>query len=99
MATRRKHQLKEKVPQLLRGPRSFNLNRLLAIFFSIRDAPVEMTAELQVQVTSLVSLGLLRRLGSRLEDPKYKCLISRELATKIGRSVGFALHHYLFEEA
>lgn len=90
----------ERQPQWLKGPKTFPLTRLMAIFFAIIDAKVDMTAELQVQVSSLVALGLLRRMGgaNAFDEPRFKCLISREAAAKLARTVGFPLASYLFDD-
>ena len=46
-----------------------------------------------VQLTSLVTLGLLSQIGSSdpLESPKYKCLVSLDFVKSISRSV-FSLY-------
>ncbi|CAG0887501.1 unnamed protein product [Darwinula stevensoni] len=90
---------KEKAKSHLIGPKPFTLDRLLAIFYSIIDEKVIPSSNIMCQVTSLVTLGLLARM--RTEDPinapKYKCLLSFQLAKQIARTVEFDLLSYLYE--
>ncbi|KAK9824285.1 hypothetical protein WJX72_009173 [[Myrmecia] bisecta] len=92
----------------LKGTGSFPLARLLAIFGSLLEqqaeevnfdttAPREQQAvDVYMQISSLVALRLLSQVsGDPLEDAKYKCNISDDLAKRIARNVKLDLGPYL----
>ena len=86
--------------QLL-GPRTFPVDRMLAIFHHIVDEPVEPTVDLHEQIGTLVSLKLLVQVSApdRLEGMTYRCGLRYDDAQRLARSVGFALSSYLYDFA
>uniref|UniRef100_F6TBB0 Origin recognition complex subunit 5 n=2 Tax=Ciona intestinalis TaxID=7719 RepID=F6TBB0_CIOIN len=82
----------------LRGPHSFPLDRMMAIFYSIVDEVVPPSAGLFSQISSLVSLHLLAQLGQdQLDMPKYKCTVSLDFITAISKTVNFDVIRYLYD--
>lgn len=79
------------------GPKSFSLDRLLAIFYAILEDKVGFNNNLLVQVSSLVELQLLAALSdnSALDGQKYKCIVSFEFIQTISKMVGFNIRKYL----
>ncbi|XP_049749056.1 origin recognition complex subunit 5 isoform X2 [Elephas maximus indicus] len=75
----------EKTSNHLLGPKSFPLDRLLAILYSIVDSRVAPTANIFSQITSLVTLQLLTLVGhdDQLDGPKYKCTVSLDFIRAI----------------
>ncbi|KAL0080651.1 origin recognition complex subunit 5 C-terminus-domain-containing protein [Phycomyces blakesleeanus] len=85
-------------PQLL-GPKAFPIERMLAIFYSIIDEPLEDTVDIQLQITSLTTLRLLVRSTNmdRLDSAKYKCNVSFEFIRAVAKSVRFEIEKYLYD--
>ncbi|XP_075414631.1 origin recognition complex subunit 5 isoform X2 [Tenrec ecaudatus] len=83
----------------LLGPKSFPLDRLLAILYSIVDSRVAPTANIFSQITSLVTLQLLALVGhdDQLDGPKYKCTVSLDFIRAIARTVNFDIIKYLYD--
>ncbi|GAB1606625.1 origin recognition complex subunit 5-like [Argonauta hians] len=83
----------------LLGPKLFTLDRLMAIFYSIVEDKVAPSANLFIQISSLVTLKLLSQVSSDdlLEIPKYKCLVSLDTIKPIARSVNFDIVRYLYD--
>ena len=83
---------------------SFDLNRLLAIFFPI-CAEYGYTqainlSHIQVNLKTLKSLHYLQQINSVyscLDEPKYKCLLDLETIQNISASVTFNIKQYLAE--
>lgn len=81
----------------LLGPKPFSLDRLLAIFYAIIDENASLTANLLSQVSSLVELRLLIKLGDGLDKPKYKCNVGLDCVQTIARTVSFNIRKYLID--
>ncbi|KAK3246851.1 hypothetical protein CYMTET_43631 [Cymbomonas tetramitiformis] len=91
----------------LSGPRSFRLERLLNIFRRIAldadssDRGVSkhdlLSADIFVQISSLVSLKLLDRIGTNVLDGtcQYYCNIGEELCQRIAKNVKIPIENYL----
>lgn len=79
----------------LLGPKPFSLDRLLAIFYAIMEEKASLTANLLSQISSLVELRLLIKLGDGLDKPKYKCNVGLDCVQTIARTVGFNIRKYL----
>ena len=94
--SKRKVQTHKKSSQLL-GPKTFDLNRMLAIFYVIVDEKVTSTAEIQSQVASLVTLQMLTQSGEDLDQPKYKCNVSLDFIRQVAKNVRFELCKYLYD--
>uniref|UniRef100_A0A4W3IPU1 Origin recognition complex subunit 5 n=1 Tax=Callorhinchus milii TaxID=7868 RepID=A0A4W3IPU1_CALMI len=77
----------EKTSNHLLGPKPFPLDRLLAIFYSIVDSRVAPTASIFSQISSLVTLQLLTRIGhdDQLDGLKYKCTVTLDFIRAIAR--------------
>lgn len=87
--------------QQYQGPRTFPLERLIAIFHHILAEPVETTVDLQSQLANLVSLQLVAQVShsEHIESPTYRCLLKLDEAHQLAQSVSFTLNHYLFDFA
>lgn len=81
----------------LLGPKPFSLDRLLAIFYAIMEEKASLTANLLSQVSSLVELRLLIKLGDGLDKPKYKCNVGLDCVQTVARTLGFNIRKYLIE--
>ncbi|XP_032675100.1 origin recognition complex subunit 5 [Odontomachus brunneus] len=79
-------------------PRVFTITRMLAIFCAILDEKVDINANLLAQISTMCQLGLLIVSGDNifyLDEPKYKCCVSRDFVTVVAKTVGFDIKHYL----
>lgn len=83
---------------------SFEVNRLLAIFFAVcaesgHSRQINL-AQIQLNLKTLKSLHYLQQSNgafSGLDDPKYKCLIDFETILNLATSVNFNIKQYLVE--
>lgn len=83
---------------------SFDINRLLAIFFAIATEynlnPDMNLSLILTNIKSLKSLQYLQQTSgsySNIEEPKFKCLVDFETINQIATSVDFNLKQYLAE--
>ncbi|KAJ3123159.1 Origin recognition complex subunit 5, partial [Physocladia obscura] len=90
--------------QQLLGPKPFPLERMLAIFYRIKedasvDAEIESLVDIQMQVTSLISKGLLLRMSSGMKIDEVKCKVNIGLETAYGLAarMRFDLGKYLHD--
>ncbi|KAG0037205.1 Origin recognition complex subunit 5 [Podila clonocystis] len=92
-------QLGSKLRQQLLGPKTFQIERMLAIFYSILDEEVEENVNVHTQIASLVSLRLLQRVTpmDKLESIKCKCNVSYETIKAIAKSTKFDIDKYLYD--
>ncbi|GAA5812658.1 hypothetical protein MFLAVUS_006115 [Mucor flavus] len=88
-----------KMRQQLLGPKIFPVERMLAIFYSILDEPIEDTIDIQLQIASLTTLRLLVRSTSidRLDGAKYKCNVNFEFIKTVAKTVRFEVDKYLYD--
>ncbi|XP_037956800.1 origin recognition complex subunit 5 [Teleopsis dalmanni] len=81
------------------GPKSFTIDRLLAIFYSILEEKVGLTCNLLSQISTLVHLKLLAFVSGENNvmdgSSRLQCTISLELVLYIGKLVGFNVRQYL----
>lgn len=81
------------------GPKSFSIDRLLAIFYSIVEEKVPLTCNLMAQIPSLVHLKLLNFVSGESNimegAARLQCIVSLEFILQIGRNVGFNVRQYL----
>ncbi|RIB17441.1 origin recognition complex subunit 5 C-terminus-domain-containing protein [Gigaspora rosea] len=94
------HDSPAKLPQQLKGPQSFELERVLAIFQSIYYNHRNIqTIDIHQQIESFVAHHLVvctvpyDRLGSR----EYRCNVSYHCVKQVSRDIGFDLSKYLDE--
>ncbi|XP_014284487.1 origin recognition complex subunit 5 [Halyomorpha halys] len=93
-----KKQVKEKMTLELLGPKAFPLDRLLAIFYAIMEEKASLTVNLMTQISTLVELKLLARVGeSNLERPKFKCLVGLQCVDAVARTLGLNIQKYLLD--
>ncbi|CDH52053.1 origin recognition complex subunit 5 [Lichtheimia corymbifera JMRC:FSU:9682] len=80
-------------PQLL-GPKSFPVERMLAIFYSIIDDTLEDSIDIQTQITSLTTLRLLVRSNNleRLDGSRFKCNVSFQFIKAVASSLSPSEH-------
>ncbi|XP_052281401.1 origin recognition complex subunit 5-like isoform X2 [Dreissena polymorpha] len=92
---------KDRTSNHMLGPKPFPLDRLLAIFYSIVEGRVAPTANIFMQITSLVSLHFLGHATGedQIEQPKYKCLVSLDFIKAVSRTVNFEVTRYLYDFA
>ncbi|XP_046661670.1 origin recognition complex subunit 5-like isoform X1 [Homalodisca vitripennis] len=88
-------QKKENASKELLGPKIFTLDRLLAIFYAIMEEKTPLNANLLAQISSLVELRLLVKLGEDLDKPKYKCAVGIECVEAISRTLDFNVRKYM----
>ncbi|GAB6029105.1 Origin recognition complex subunit 5 [Chamberlinius hualienensis] len=90
---------KKSVSFHLLGPKPFPLERLIAIFCSITDDDSALSLPILSQISSLISLNFLQKIGNKdvFDSPKFKCLISLEVVRNIARSVEFSIDRYLYD--
>ncbi|RUS17862.1 origin recognition complex subunit 5-like protein [Endogone sp. FLAS-F59071] len=88
-----------KMRQQLLGPKAFPVERMLAIFYSIIDEPIDNTVDIHMQIASLITLRLLTRIttADRLDSVKCKCNVSHEFIRQVARGVRFEVDRYLFD--
>jgi len=88
-----------KKSQQLYGPKVFPMERMLAIFYSIIEDPIEGTIDINRQIASLLTLKLLIRIGNTdmLNQMKCKCNVNYEFIQYLSKSVHFDITKYLYE--
>ncbi|KAH8400542.1 hypothetical protein KR222_006188 [Zaprionus bogoriensis] len=81
------------------GPKSFSIDRLLAIFYAILDEKVGLTCNLLSQISTLVHLKLLSFVSGEQNimdgSAKLQCTVGLEFVLHIGKVVGFNVRQYL----
>ncbi|KAF9565798.1 Origin recognition complex subunit 5 [Mortierella alpina] len=92
-------QLGSKLRQQLLGPKTFPIERMLAIFYSILDEDVEENVNVHTQIASLVSLRLLQRVTpmDKLDSIKCKCNVSYDTIKTLAKSTKFEIDKYLYD--
>ncbi|CAO3573640.1 unnamed protein product [Mortierella alpina] len=92
-------QLGSKLRQQLLGPKTFPIERMLAIFYSILDEDVEENINVHTQIASLVSLRLLQRVTpmDKLDSIKCKCNVSYDTIKTLAKSTKFEIDKYLYD--
>lgn len=81
------------------GPKPFQLDRLMAIFYSIVEGGASSSANILSQLSSLVTLNLLAKVSGddQIDTPKYKCLVSLDFAMSVAKQVDMDMGEYLYE--
>ncbi|KAL4226958.1 Origin recognition complex subunit 5 [Mactra antiquata] len=89
----------ERTSNHMLGPKPFALDRLMAIFYSIVEGKVAPTANIFMQISSLITLHFLGHASGedQIEQPKYKCLVSLEFIKAVARTVNFDVLRYLYD--
>lgn len=81
------------------GPKSFTIDRLLAIFYAILDEKVGLTCNLLAQISTLVDLNFLTFVSGEANimdgNAKLQSTIGMDFAVNIGKVVGFNVKQYL----
>ncbi|XP_016945813.3 origin recognition complex subunit 5 [Drosophila suzukii] len=81
------------------GPKSFTIDRLLAIFYAILEEKVGLTCNLLSQISTLVHLKLLSFVSGEQNimdgSARLQCTIGLEFVLQIGKVVGFNVRQYL----
>lgn len=81
------------------GPKSFTIDRLLAIFYAILDEKIGLTCNLLAQISTLVDLNFLNFVsgeGNIMDgNAKLQSTIGLDFAINIGKVVGFNVKQYL----
>ncbi|XP_055603480.1 origin recognition complex subunit 5 [Uranotaenia lowii] len=81
------------------GPKSFTIDRLLAIFYAILDDKVGLTCNLLAQISTLIHLKFLvfaSGEGSMIEgNARLQCTVGMDFIMHIGKMVGFNVRQYL----
>ncbi|KAG0710203.1 Origin recognition complex subunit 5 [Chionoecetes opilio] len=92
---------KERCSSHLLGPKTFPLDRLMAIFHSIVEEDITPTASLFSQLATLLSLRLLIPSGGDdvLQNPKYKCVAPHDVVHSVCRTINFDLSRYTYSQA
>ncbi|XP_055383077.1 origin recognition complex subunit 5 [Condylostylus longicornis] len=81
------------------GPKSFSIDRLLAIFYAILDEKVGLTCNLLTQISTLVQLKFLTYVSGENNimdgSARLQCIVSLDFIFYIGKMVGFNVKQYL----
>ena len=81
------------------GPKTFTIDRLLAIFYAILDEKVGLTCNLLSQISTLVDLNFLTLVSGENNimegTARLQSTIGLEFAVNIGKVVGFNTQQYL----
>ncbi|XP_053691104.1 origin recognition complex subunit 5 [Sabethes cyaneus] len=81
------------------GPKSFTVDRLLAIFYAILDDKVGLTCNLLAQISTLVHLKFMifaSGEGTVMEgSARLQCTVGLDFIVHIGKMVGFNVRQYL----
>jgi origin recognition complex subunit 5 len=81
------------------GPKSFTIDRLLAIFYAILDEKIGLTCNLLSQISTLVDLNFLTFVSGENNimegTARLQSTIGLEFAVNIGKVVGFNTQQYL----
>ena len=81
------------------GPKSFTIDRLLAIFYAILDEKVGLTCNLLAQISTLVHLNYLTFSSgeNNIMDgtAHLQCTVGLDFVVSIGKLVGFNVKQYL----
>ncbi|KAL9931070.1 origin recognition complex subunit 5 [Glossina fuscipes fuscipes] len=81
------------------GPKTFTIDRLLAIFYAILDEKVGLTCNLLSQISTLVQLKLLSFVSNENNimdgSARLQCTVGLEFVVFIGNVVGFNIRQYL----
>lgn len=81
------------------GPKSFNIDRLLAIFYAIIEDRVGLTCNLLAQISTLVQLRLLTFVSGEHNvmegTARLQCTVNLEFIVHIGKMVNFNVTQYL----
>ncbi|CAG9808749.1 unnamed protein product [Chironomus riparius] len=83
------------------GPKSFSIDRLLAIFYAILDEKVGLTCNLLSQISTLVDLNFLTYVSGENNimegTARLQSTIGLDFAINIGKLVGFNVKQYLVD--
>lgn len=82
------------------SPRSFPLDRMLAIFCAILNEKVDVNANLLAQIPTMCHLGLLATVGdNNLDEPKYKCCVGYDFVAVISKTLRLDVSHYMYDHS
>ena len=81
------------------GPKSFTIDRLLAIFFAIIEEKLGLTCNLLSQISTLIDLNFLTFSSGENNivegSARLQSTIGLDFAIDIGKNVGFDVKKYL----
>lgn len=81
------------------GPKSFTIDRLMAIFYSINENKVPLTANLLMQISNLVRLKYLTFVSGENSvmdgSARLQCTVTLNFISLVGKQVGFNVRQYL----
>jgi len=80
------------------GPKPFQIDRLMAIFYSIVPGGATSSGNILTQLSTLVTLNLLLKVSQDdvIDAPKYKCVVSLDFVVEIGKQVDLDVVQYLY---
>jgi len=83
------------------GPKSFSIDRLLAIFYAILDEKIGLTCNLLSQISTLVDLHFITYVSGENNimegTARLQSTIGLDFAINIGKLVGFNVKQYLVD--
>jgi len=86
-----------KLSEALKGPKTFPLERLMAIHASILQDGSIPSADILIAVSSLVSLNLIVRMSNDLlEQPKFKCIVPLHVIRTIAKESNVDIERFYF---
>lgn len=81
------------------GPKSFTIDRLMAIFYSINENKVPLTGNLLMQISNLVRLKYLTFVSGENSvmdgSARLQCTVTLNFISLVGKQVGFNVRQYL----
>jgi len=90
---------KERFNSQLTGPKPFQLERMLAIFYNIVEEKVNPTANIYSQISSLARLQLITAVGiDQIDQPKYKCNVTLDFVSGVAKTLKFDIAKYLYSQ-
>lgn len=81
------------------GPKSFNIDRLMAIFYAIISDKVSLSSDLLMQISNLVRLKYLTYVSGENNamdgTARLQCNVTLNFISMVGKQVGFNVRQYL----
>lgn len=83
------------------GPKSFSVDRLLAIFYAILDEKVGLTCNLLTQISTLIELNFITFISGENNildgTARLQCTVGLDFASNVGANVGFNVKKYIID--
>lgn len=81
------------------GPKTFTIDRLMAIFYAINEDKVSLTSDLLMQISNLVRLKYLTCVSGENNimdgSARLQCNVTLSFISLVGKQVNFNVRQYL----